>query len=183
VRVGDLDWTRVDRILGELVKDASAALAEAGCGEASIKLIFGADLRYFGQQSELTVTFDADPRTHRDAGRIVKRFEENYRKLYGVNPSHVPIELVTWRVTARGPIIPFNRAATLPAEPGHPRTSRPVHAWGESADVPVYDRKSLAAGQAIAGPAIIEERETTTAIPPGWSATVDQVGCIMAAKG
>jgi N-methylhydantoinase A len=182
VRIGDLDWDRVDRILGELVTEASAALAEAGCGEASIKLIFGADLRYFGQQSELTVAFDADPRTHHDAGRIVKRFEESYRKLYGVNPSHVPIELVTWRVTARGPIIPFNRAITLPAAPGRPRTSRLVHAWSEGTDVPVYDRKSLAAGQTIAGPAIIEERETTTAIPPGWSATVDQVGCIIAAK-
>jgi N-methylhydantoinase A len=183
VRVGDLDWDRVDRILSELVTEASAALAEAGCGEASIKLIFGADLRYFGQQSELTVAFDADPRTHRDAGRIVKRFEENYRKLYGVNPSHVPIELVTWRVTARGPIIPFNRATVLPTTPGRPRTSRPVHAWSKGAQVPVYDRKSLAAGQIVAGPAIIEERETTTAIPPGWSATVDQVGCIIAAKG
>jgi N-methylhydantoinase A len=183
VRVGGLDWDRVERILGELVREASAALADAGCGEASIKLIFGADLRYFGQQSELTVAFDVDPRTHRDGGRIVKRFEESYRKLYGVNPSHVPIELVTWRVTARGPIIPFNRAITLPAAPGRPRTSRLVHAWSEGTDVPVYDRKSLAAGQTIVGPAIIEERETTTAIPPGWSATVDQVGCIIAAKG
>ena len=90
---------------------------------------------------------------------------------------------MTWRVTARGPIIPFNRAAILPSIPGRPRTSRPVHAWSEGTKVPVYDRKSLAAGQTVAGPAIIEERETTTAIPPGWSATVDQVGCIIAGKG
>ena len=46
--------------------------------------------------------------------------------------------------------------------------------------MPVYERATLATGQAIAGPAIIEERETTTAIPPGWSATVDQIGCIIA---
>ena len=110
-------------------------------------------------------------------------FADSYRKLYGVNPSHVPIELVTWRVTARGPIIPFNRATTLPSTPGRARTSRRVHAWSESAETPVYDRKTLAAGQTIAGPAIIEERETTTVIPPGWSATIDQVGCIMAEKG
>ena len=109
-------------------------------------------------------------------------FEASYRKLYGVNPSHVPIELVTWRVTARGPIIPFSRATLLPDAPGRARTSRPVHAWSEGADTPVYDRKSLAAGQTITGPAIIEERETTTAIPPGWTATIDQVGCIIARK-
>jgi N-methylhydantoinase A len=183
VRVGDLDWDRVDSILGELVSEASAALTEAGCSSASIKLIFGADLRYFGQQSELTIAFDADPRSHHDVGQIVSGFEASYRKLYGVNPSHVPIELVTWRVTARGPIIPFNRATTLPGTPGRPRTARPVHAWSEGAQTPVYDRKSLAAGQTVAGPAIIEERETTTAIPPGWSATVDQIGCIIAGKG
>jgi N-methylhydantoinase A len=182
VRIGDLDWGRVDRILGELVHEASAALIEAGCGDASIKLIFGADLRYFGQQSELTTAFDVDPREHHDASRIVGTFEESYRKLYGVNPSHVPIELVTWRVTARGPIIPFSRATLLPGTPGLARTSRPVHAWTDGTETPVYDRKSLAAGQTIAGPAIIEERETTTAVPPGWSATVDQVGCIVARK-
>ena len=182
VRIGDLDWDRVDGILGELVSEASAALTDAGCSNSSIKLIFGADLRYFGQQSELTIAFDADPRTHRDAGQIVSGFESSYRKLYGVNPSHVPIELVTWRVTARGPIIPFNRATVLPDTPGRPRTTRPVHAWSEGAPTPVYDRKSLAAGQTIAGPAIIEERETTTAIPPGWSATVDQIGCIIAGR-
>jgi N-methylhydantoinase A len=182
VRAGDLDWGRVDLLLGELVREASAALIEAGCSDDSIKLIFGADLRYFGQQSELTVAFDADPRQHRDVSRIVTAFEEAYRKLYGINPSHVPIELVTWRVTARGPVIPFSRATALPDTPGHVRTSRPVHAWSEGAETPVYDRKSLAAGQTIAGPAIIEERETTTAIPPGWSASIDQVGCIIARK-
>jgi N-methylhydantoinase A len=181
-RIGELDWQRVERILGELATEASTALTEAGCKAGHIKLIFGADLRYFGQQSELTVTFDADPRAHRDADRIVSAFEASYRRLYGVNPSHVPIELVTWRVTARGPIIPFNRATALPDTAGHARTSRAVHAWTEGAETPVYDRKALAAGQTIAGPAIIEERETTTAIPPGWVATVDQVGCIIARK-
>jgi N-methylhydantoinase A len=89
---------------------------------------------------------------------------------------------VTWRVTARGPIIPFHRATAPPSTPGRPRTSRRVDAWPEAGETPVYDRKTLAAGQTIAGPAIIEERETTTTIPPGWSATVDEVGCIIAGK-
>ena len=110
-------------------------------------------------------------------------FVPTYKKLYGVNPSHVPIELVTWRVTARGPIIPFNRAMTLPATPGQPKGAREVHAWSDGLRVPVYDRNTLAAGQSIQGPAIIEERETTTVIPPGWTATIDKIGCIFARKG
>ena len=183
VRVNELDWARVDRILGELAREATAALKEAGCTEETVTLIFAADLRYLGQQSELTVALDVDPRTHHDASRIVDVFEPTYKKLYGVNPSHVPIELVTWRVTARGPIIPFNRAMTLPATPGQPKGAREVHAWSDGRRVPVYDRNTLAAGQSIEGPAIIEERETTTVIPPDWTATVDQIGCIFARKG
>jgi N-methylhydantoinase A len=110
-------------------------------------------------------------------------FEATYKKLYGVNPSHVPIELVTWRVTARGPIIPFNRAMILPSAPGQPKATRAVHAWSDRLRVPVYDRSALASGQTVAGPAIVEERETTTVLPPGWSATIDQIGCIVARKG
>jgi N-methylhydantoinase A len=183
VHVGELDWTRVDRILGELGVEATAALREAGCAPESVTLIFAADLRYVGQQSELTVPLDADPRSHHDATRIVSVFEGVYKKLYGVNPSHVPIELVTWRVTARGPIIPFNRAMELVANPGKPKGMRPVHAWADGDQVPVYDRAALAAGQCVKGPAIIEERETTMVIPPGWTATVDKIGCIFARKG
>jgi N-methylhydantoinase A len=183
MRVRDLDWSRVDSLLEALVSEAAAALVQAGCEEKSITMLLGADLRYLGQQSELTIAFDSDPRKDRDAERIVKSFENAYRKLYGVNPSHVPIELVTWRVTARGPVIPFHPVANLPTRPGHPRTSRPVHAWDDAMPTAVYDRISLAGGQTVNGPAIIEERETTTCIPPGWSATVDKIGCIIARKG
>jgi len=182
VRIKDLDWKRIERILNELVEESSAALMEAGCAQNEIRLVFGADLRYFGQQSELTVTFDADPRSHSDVDRLISVFEKAYNNLYGVNPSHVPIELVTWRVTARGPVVPFHRTMALPTSPGEPKTYRTVHAWQEDTKTPVYDRNTLASGQSIAGPAIIEERETTTAIPPGWSATVDQFGCIIARK-
>jgi N-methylhydantoinase A len=182
VRVGDFDWARIDRILGDLAREATTALADAGCAEDSVTLIFAADLRYLGQQSELTIPLDADPRRHHDAKRIVTVFEAIYKKLYGVNPSHVPIELVTWRVTARGPIIPFNRATNLPTAPGDPKGTREVHAWGDGQSIPVYDRHRLAAGQSVTGPAIIEERETTTVIPPEWTATVDTIGCIFARR-
>ena len=85
VQVGELDWTRVDRILGELAAEATAALREAGCTPDSVTLIFAADLRYVGQQSELTVTFDGDPRAHRDQSRIVAIFERAYHKLIYYN--------------------------------------------------------------------------------------------------
>ena len=47
---------------------------------------------------------------------------------------------------------------------------------------PVYQRRELAQDQVIKGPAIIEERETTIIILPGWTATVHATGSIMATK-
>ena len=109
-------------------------------------------------------------------------FETAYLGLYGVNPTHVSVEIVTWRVTASGPLVEA-RTATLGAEqPGRPKAQRTVAAWADDQQVAVWDRKHLAIGQTVTGPAIIEERETTTAIPPGWTATIDKVGCIVASK-
>jgi N-methylhydantoinase A len=181
-QLGSLDWARVDRILGELEAEGVAALGEAGCLPTDVTLLIGADMRYAGQQHEVTVNFDADPRKARDPKALAALFEAAYRTLYGVNPSHVPIEIVTWRVTARGPLTDFHSAAKPAGSEGGAKAHRPVHAWADDQRVAVYDRSALAVGQLIAGPAIIEERETTTAIPPGWHATIDRLGCIVAEK-
>jgi N-methylhydantoinase A len=182
VKLMDLDWDRASKILNQMIDEAKLALTEAGCAREDVTLIFGADLRYFGQQNELTVTFAEDPRSQKSTRGISKEFESDYRKLYGVNPSHVPIELVSWRLTARGPDVPFHAATRLPTAPGKPIRHRRVDAWDISAEIPVYARKDLAVGQSIEGPAIVEERETTTALPPGWIAQIDSVGCIVARK-
>jgi N-methylhydantoinase A len=183
VKLAELDWARVDRILDQMTLEAEGALRESGCPARDVTLIFGADLRYFGQQNELTVTFTADPRAQHSTDAIAAAFAAAYRKLYGVNPSHVPVELVTWRLTARGPLISSSSAVRLPERPGGPKATRRVLAWTEGDAIDVYARSDLAAGQALAGPAIIEERETTTAIPPGWTAEIDQLGCIVARHG
>lgn len=178
----DIDWSRVDRILGDLEAEGRAALHEAGCLPADVSLLIGADMRYLGQQHEVTVTFEADPRETRDTAAIAKLFAGAYRHLYGVNPDHVPVEIVTWRITARGPVVPFHPAARVSEGLGTPKSHRKVHAWTDNQDAAVYERSTLAVGQSVSGPAIIEERETTTAIPPGWTATIDRFGCIVATK-
>lgn len=178
----DIDWSRVSRILGDLEAEGRAALHEAGCAPADVSLLIGADMRYLGQQHEVTVTFDADPRTTRDTAAIAALFAGAYRHLYGVNPDHVPVEIVTWRITARGPVVPFHPAARTSEGVGTPKAHRKVHAWTDNQDAAVFERSTLAVGQSVSGPAIIEERETTTAIPPGWTATIDRFGCIVATK-
>jgi N-methylhydantoinase A len=175
-----LDWVEADALLTEMSEEGFAALAEAGVGRAEVSLRFGADLRYFGQQNELTVAFEADPREGRDIEAIRAVFETAYRAQYGVNPSHVPVEIVGWRLTARGPDIALTHAPPAAAAPGAPRTRRHVALWPAIDEVPVFDRSSLAVGQTLAGPAVIEERETTIVLPPAWTATINDLGCIVA---
>ncbi len=180
MRLDGVAWDRVERILADLEREGRNALTEAGCAPADVRVLIGADMRYTGQQNEVTVMFDRDPREARDIDACVAQFAETYRVLYGMNPSHVPAEIVTWRVTVQGPAIRFHPAGKPASAPGKPKGSRPVHAWQDGQAVPVYERSDLAVGQTVTGPCIIEERETTTAIPPGWVATIDPMGCIVA---
>lgn len=181
-RVDAMDWSRVQRTLDELEAEGMTALREAGCAAQDVTMIISADMRYVGQQHEVTVTFDFDPRATRDPAALTAAFETVYLGLYGVNPSDVAVELVTWRVTARGPLVETESRRQPASRPGVPKAHRAVSAWADAQQTPVYDRADLAVGQIIPGPAIIEERETTTAIAPGWTATIDAVGCIVASK-
>jgi len=183
VRLDTVDWARIDDILGALEQEGRAALGEAGCAEADVRVKIGADMRYSGQQNEVTVTFAADPRATRDVRLLAEAFEREYRVLYGVNPSHVPVEIVTWRVVVEGPQIRFHAAGRPAVAPGVPKGRRIVHAWADDQPLDVWRRSDLAVGQTIVGPAVIEERETTTAVPPGWTASIDPVGCIVVTKG
>ncbi|MBD3760412.1 hydantoinase/oxoprolinase family protein [Rhizorhabdus sp.] len=181
-RLEGLDWAEVDTILGELTQEGTDALESAGVAGDAIRLRFGADLRYVGQQNEVAIEIIDDPRIARDASILHAGFEAAYFAQYGVNPSHVPVELVSWRVTAEGPKPVFNGVAGPPMVHGAAKTRRRVGLWEEAGDVPVYDRAVLGGGQMVAGPAIVEERETTIVIPPNWSARVDDLGCLIATR-
>jgi len=177
-----LDWDEVDRLFGDMTGEGLMALAEAGVSGDAVRLIFGADLRYIGQQNEFSIVFESDPREARDVDSIRKAFEAAYLAQYGVNPSHVALEIVSWRLTAKGSEIALESVARLPSRPGAAKSSRPIYLWPAAGLVPVYDRASLAFAQTLSGPAIVEERETTIVLPPGWEARVDEIGCLVARR-
>jgi N-methylhydantoinase A len=181
-RLSALKWDDVDRIVAKLVADASSGLASAGCKQSDIKFQFGADLRYFGQQNEVTAWFDSDPRNKHDAASVRAVFEDVYEKLYSLRLSEVDVEIVSWRLVATGPVASRDSKVALQSAPAKPHGKRNARFGASDIETPVYARKDLAKGQTVDGPAIIEERETTIIILPGWRARVDATGCIMASK-
>ena len=92
------------------------------------------------------------------------------------------VEIVSWRVTAVGPAADRQSGVDMAATQGAPKaTRRAVFADGP-VEVPVFDRDALSLDQRIEGAAIIEERETTIVILPGWTAGVDALGAIVAKR-
>ena len=179
-RLSAVDWSEVERMLSAMEEEGRRALAEAGAGE--IRYVYGGDFRYFGQQNEVTVTLAADPRGDRNVPALREAFERAYEAQYGLRLGDVDVEVVSWRVTGFGPTA--NRASRLdlPTTAGKPKARRCARFERDAEEVDVYDRVALAAGQEIAGPAIIEERETTIVILPGWRARVDAGGSIVAER-
>jgi N-methylhydantoinase A len=181
-RLSAIDWSHADDVLTQLVEDARKGLASAGCAAGDITYRFGADMRYFGQQNEVTAWFETDPRQKHDQAWLREVFERGYERLYSLRLPDVGIEIVSWRVVATGPSASRNSVPILAGSPGKPRSKRKARFADKDVETPVYARSELARDQIIPGPAIIEERETTIIILPGWQAKVDPTGCIMASK-
>jgi N-methylhydantoinase A len=181
-KLNAINWTTTDRAFDEMMTTGRRALMEAGVAAEDIRFTFGGDFRYFGQANEVTVTFAGDPRQTHDSARVREAFELAYDAQYGLLLKDNEVEVVSWRLTCRGPSI-ARKAAIRPAErPGEPTGERSVHlAAQEKQDMryTIYERRALATGQNLAGPALIEERETTTVILPGWTARIDTTGCII----
>src|SRR5580704_13136473 len=165
-----------------LVRDARNGLASAGCKPDDLAFRFGADMRYFGQQNEVTTWFETDPRENHDVAWVRKVFESVYENLYSLRLPDVDVEVVSWRLVAIGPSVSRHSTPELAATAAKPKTTRKARFHRNNVDTPVYERRELARGQNIQGPAIIEERETTIIILPGWRANVHATGCIMASR-
>ncbi len=135
-------------------------------------------MRYAGQGHEITVALPAGPLEAGHAAEVVEAFERAYRGLYGRLGPRVPLEIVNWRVTVSGPRpgLDFRLAASGAAGGGAPKGVRKAYfpEAGGFVDTPVYDRYALRPGDGFAGPAIVEEGESTLVVGPRGRGRVDQ---------
>jgi N-methylhydantoinase A len=133
------------------------------------------DARYVGQNFELAIDLgNADPLPAADA--IRQHFFAEHERAYGFHNPADRIEIVNFRLIAVGKL---RQPAARPGEPrdsGAPEAGSRRKVWFEAEkaeDTPVYDRATLMPGDTIAGPAVIEQLDSTTLLFPGDRATVD----------
>ena len=183
-RLDAVDVDERDRLLDDLRADGRRILAAAGASPEAIRFRYGLDARYAGQGNEVTIWVDdGESWTVGDAD-VLDAFEREYKRIFGLTIPDVPVEIVTWRLSVSAASDPVEPAAVPSDSAGTPTSSRPVtFARGRPpVDTPVYWRASLAVGQRIDGPVIIEERETTSVIRPGWAVEVAADGSVVATR-
>ncbi len=183
-RLDRIDVAERDALLNELRAEGRRVLADAGVDPSRVRFRYAIDARYAGQGNEITIWLGEGPTWPATEDEVRRRFDADYARIYGLTIPDVPIEAVTWRLSVDAPTGDVQPVVHLAAAPGAPAASRPVRfsRHGDPVDTPVYRRADLAAGQTFAGPAIVEERETTAVIRPGWSVTVGDDGSLVATR-
>ena len=181
-----VDVAERDVLLAELREEGRRVLSAAGVENDAIRFRYGVDARYLGQGNEITIWVgegkagdETWPVTYAE---VVALFDTDYRRIYGLTIPDIGVEAVTWRLSAFAAAAPVEPLTELSTTIGEQVRTRPVRfsRGAPAIDTPVYRRVDLGLGQVIEGPAIVEERETTAVIRPGWVATVAHDGSLVA---
>lgn len=174
---------RLETVLAELEHVARASVEEEDLFGPAV-VCRSVDVRYSGQSFDLPVPFESC------AGTLADSFTAAYTRRYGYVPTGQRIEIVNAAVRLTLPrLMPPQLVPPWP-EAGPPPGSRQVWFGSQlgvedlhSLTVAVYWRPSLATGTTISGPAVLEQYDSTTLVPPGWDATVDQSFNLLLVEG
>jgi N-methylhydantoinase A len=171
-----VDWDHINALLADMAAQGDAILARSGVAADERRVTRQADLRYAGQGHEIRIDLPDGTLGPDSLPAIAANFEQVYRSLFGRTGPDVPLEGVSWRLLSSGPRPDVKlRASAGVTESDALKGQRLVYfpEWQEHRPVPVYDRYRLVAGRVFDGPAIVEERESTSIIGPGARIEVD----------
>jgi N-methylhydantoinase A len=175
------DLAALEALFRELEAEGEATLRQAGA-EGPIGFTRSVDARFIGQGSETKLPIAEGDLRALDALTLRRRFDEAYQRLYGRTYPESPVEFVNFRVRASLPVKTLElprRAAPAGARLADARKGeRPAYSALARDFVPhaVYDRYRLFPGAGFAGPAIVEERESTVIVGEDAQARIDDQG-------
>jgi N-methylhydantoinase A len=176
--LASIDPPRVNEAIAAMEQMGRAVLHAARVPPERQALLRQADVRYRRQAYELTVPIADGEINRATLVDLAAAFHAKHEQTYGHANRSEHVQLVNLRVTAIGRQPDLVLAQR--ANPASARThSRDVwFAETGSAPTTVHWRDGLMPGTDIAGPAIIEAMDSTTVVPPGWTARIDDRGYI-----
>lgn len=176
----ELDTAALDGHVRRLVAESRAVLARADVAFTGIDEIVELDMLHVGQTHTVTAELPPGPPT---AATIRAAFDAAYRATFGRLLDGVPVKVMNLRVAVIGRRPKLDLSVMAPVG-GHRVEDcllghRSVRADGVTRDCPIYDRLKLPVGAVVAGPAILEQPDTTIFVDPGLLGRVDGFGNIL----
>jgi N-methylhydantoinase A len=177
-------------VFRRLEQTARAELAAEGMNSADARFARELDLRYAGQGYELRTPLEGlfVDRVGAETLRAARdRFDEQHARVHGHAARERPVEIVSYRLRVRVAVPKYEpREEAVPSAPrpvaGAVKGMRRASFNGAVAAATLYERDRLDVGAMVAGPALVEQFDATTVIPPGWSGQVDGYGNLILAR-
>ena len=185
-RMSQLNVEELEARFTELEEQARSQLEADGIAKDRWVIQRVADCRYLGQGYELRVEAGSGALDSEWSSKLAADFHDAHEREYSRRFEESDIEIPNIRVRGIGLIDPLS----MPEVPSSDESvdialHHERNAWfrvdGELRELPTrfYDRERLAAGHRIEGPAVINQYDTTTVIPPGLTAEIDRYGNIV----
>ncbi len=177
--LADVDLSKLNSLLTDREKKCHALLKAAGVRDREIHIQRMADISFEGQGYPLTVPIPSGKLNSSHIEVIEKTFYDHYLEVHGRAIKDVPLRIFSWRTFGVGPTpdVKF-KFSNFPSRGGKNslKGSRRIYLPETKGfrKVNVYDRYLLRPGQKFKGPALVEERETTTVIGARSSFSVDK---------
>jgi N-methylhydantoinase A len=181
VKANQVRLDELGSVYSAMVSDALGRLRDDGVADQDAVVLQLADLRYHGQTHELSLPLGSRDLDEHSVADLLRRFHHEHEALYGHSFADEPVEFVNVRVGALGrtpkPATPRWGSGSVDPRDAL-RGTRAVYfrESGGFIDCPIYDRAGLGSGMSFAGPAIVEQVDSTTVVPPGFAVHIADTG-------
>jgi N-methylhydantoinase A len=186
IRLESESLGRIRELIDQLMTNAEDWFARESVNRVDRQMSLSFDMRYFGQNFELTV-----PVGTALGGKVPKigpidelraRFFYVHDQRYGFHNESDPVEIINMRLTVSAVLAKIALAKSAKARTARPAPLEHRHVWfshARAAQTPIYDRARLSPGHVVAGPAIIEQFDSTTVLNRGDELRVDEAGNLL----
>jgi N-methylhydantoinase A len=174
---GKTEFELVNRIVADLKAEAREQLLSDRVPADMHHFATVAECRYVGQGFELRATMPDGPLDGSNVHSVVKSFFDAHKQTYGHAFEDQLVEIITLRVVGSAATETLKLPELAHGGRANPRTAElytrnTVFDDGKAVPTPRYDRAKLLADDVVNGPALIVQHNSTTLVPPGYSASV-----------
>ena len=180
-----LNLNKINRKWEQTEKQATQDFIEEGLQSSSIMFTRFLDMRYVGQEHSVKVPVPNGEWTDDTRSEIVEKFHELHEQNYTFKLPNTKTEIVNIHLTGFGQVEKI--------KPLEIKENKDDNALIEKRDVyfedggwlktNIYARERMGKNMTVQGPAIIEEKQTSTLLYSGQSLTVDQYGNLIIETG